>query len=107
MFTKKESSSENTPLDGESEITVLLDDETTTFKMQQNENILKAALAKDLDAPYSCQGGVCSSCLAKITEGKAIMKSNNILSKEEVDEGYVLTCEAHPTTAKITIDYDI
>ena len=107
LFTKKESSSENTALDGESEITILLDDETTTFKMQQNDNILKAALAKDLDAPYSCQGGICSSCLAKITEGKAIMKSNSILSKEEVEEGYILTCEAHPTTAKITIDYDI
>lgn len=107
LFTKKEGASKNTSLNGETEITVILDDDTTSFTMQQSDNILKAALAKDLDAPYSCQGGVCSSCLAKITEGKAIMKNNNILSDEEVEQGYILTCEAHPTTSKIVIDYDI
>jgi len=98
---------ENTKLDGKTEITILLDDETTTFTMKQEENILNAALDKDLDAPYSCQGGICSSCMAKVTEGKAIMKNNSILSDDEVAEGYILTCEAHPTTDKITIDYDI
>ena len=98
---------EHMKLDGKTEITVLLDDEKTTFTMKQEENILNAALDKDLDAPYSCQGGICSSCMAKVTEGKAIMKNNSILSDEEVAEGYILTCEAHPTTDKITIDYDI
>ncbi len=104
---KKENTMENLKLDGETEITILLDDETTSFTMKQSENILNAALDKDLDAPYSCQGGICSSCMAKVTEGKAIMKNNSILSDEEVAEGFVLTCEAHPTTDKIIIDYDV
>lgn len=97
---------ENVSLDSETEITVILDDETSTFIMKQANNILVSALQEDLDAPYSCQGGICSSCLAKVTKGKAIMKNNSILSESEVAEGYILTCEAHPTTPKITIDYD-
>ena len=92
--------------EGETEITVLLDDEESTFIMQQTDNILAASLRNDLDAPYSCQGGVCSSCLAKVTEGKAIMVKNSILTDGEVEEGLILTCQAYPTTPKITIDFD-
>jgi len=88
------------------EITILLDDVKETFTMTKEESILDAALAKGLDAPYSCQGGICTSCLAQVTEGQAIMEENSILSDEEVEEGLILTCQAHPTTAKITIDYD-
>ncbi|AOW21059.1 ferredoxin--NADP reductase [Urechidicola croceus] len=91
---------------GNTEITVVLDDEETTFVMSQKQPILNAALDEDLDAPYSCQGGVCSSCLARITEGKAIMEKNSILTDSEIEEGLILTCQAHPTTPKITIDYD-
>ncbi len=92
--------------EGTTEITVLLDDEETTFTMQQTDDILAASLRNDLDAPYSCQGGVCSSCLCKVTEGKAVMVKNSILSDDEVEEGLILACQAHPTTAKITIDFD-
>ena len=92
--------------EGNSEITVLLDDEETTFTMTQTDDILAASLRNDLDPPYSCQGGVCSSCLAKVTEGKAVMTKNSILTASEVDEGLILTCQAHPTTQKITIDFD-
>lgn len=92
--------------EGNSEITVLLDDEETTFTMAQTDDILAASLRNDLDPPYSCQGGVCSSCLAKVTEGKAVMTKNSILTASEVDEGLILTCQAHPTTQKITIDFD-
>lgn len=92
--------------EGTTEITVLLDDEETTFTMQQTDDILAASLRKDLDAPYSCQGGVCSSCLAKVTAGKAVMVKNSILTDSEVEEGLILTCQAHPTTSKITIDFD-
>lgn len=93
-------------LEGTTEITVLLDDEETTFEMPKKKLILTAALDEGLDAPYSCQGGICSSCLAKVTEGKAIMDTNSILSEEEINEGFILTCQAHPVTQKITIDYD-
>ena len=74
--------------------------------MAQTDDILAASLRNDLDPPYSCQGGVCSSCLAKVTEGKAVMTKNSILTASEVDEGLILTCQAHPTTQKITIDFD-
>jgi len=92
--------------DGETEITVVLDDEKTTFIMAQKDDILAASLRNKLDAPYSCQGGVCSSCLAKVTEGKAIMTKNQILTEEELEEGFILTCQAHPVTSEITIDFD-
>lgn len=92
--------------EGTTEITVFLDDEETTFTMQQTDDILAASLRNDLDAPYSCQGGVCSSCLCKVTEGKAVMVKNSILTDSEVEEGFVLACQAYPTTSRISIDFD-
>ncbi len=93
-------------LDGKAIVSVLLDDEKETFEMDKKETILDAALKHNLDAPYSCQGGICSSCIAKVTEGKAIMDKNTILSKDEVAQGLILTCQAHPVTDKIAVDYD-
>ena len=92
--------------EGVTEVTVLLDDEEVTFSMQQTDDLLAAALRNDVDAPYSCQGGVCSSCMCKVTEGKAVMIKNSILSESEIEEGLILACQAHPTTSKITIDFD-
>ena len=68
--------------------------------------ILDAALQKNLDVPFSCQGGVCASCIAKITNGSANMIQNNILTDSEVEEGLVLTCQAIPSSKKITVNYD-
>ncbi len=92
--------------EGATEVTILLDDEIATFTMQQTDTILAASLRNDLDAPYSCQGGVCSSCIAKITSGSATMIQNNILTDSEVEEGLVLTCQAIPETKEITVDFD-
>ena len=92
--------------DGETDVTILLDDEEITFTMSQTDNILSASLRNNVDAPYSCQGGVCSSCLAKVTEGMAVMTKNSILTDGEVKDGFVLTCQAHPTTSKIFVDFD-
>lgn len=99
-------STSSVSFEGTCEITVLVDDEETTFEMSTKNTILTAALKEGLDAPYSCQGGICSSCLAKIIEGNAIMEKNSILSETEVQEGFILTCQAHPTTQKIKVDYD-
>ncbi|NOQ92682.1 MAG: 2Fe-2S iron-sulfur cluster binding domain-containing protein [Flavobacteriaceae bacterium] len=96
----------NNDLSGNSKITIVLDDEETTLEMRKDEIILNVALAHDLDAPYSCQGGICSSCLARVVEGSAIMDKNTILDADEVEEGLILTCQAHPTTASIKIDFD-
>ena len=91
---------------GESEITMLVDDEETTLIMPQNQTILEAALANDIDAPYCCQGGVCSSCICRVTEGSAKMRQNNILTDNEVAEGLVLSCQAEPTSLLIKVDFD-
>ena len=93
-------------LDGHSKITVVVDDEETSFEMSQKQTILDAALKQGIDAPYSCQGGICSSCLARVTEGAAEMRKNSILTDSEIAEGLILTCQAHPTTATIKVDYD-
>ncbi|TDQ28547.1 ferredoxin--NADP reductase [Tenacibaculum caenipelagi] len=92
--------------DGKSEVIVMLDDEEHSFTMDKTDTILAASLRHKLDAPYSCQGGVCSSCIAKVTEGKAVMAKNSILTDDELEEGLVLTCQAHPTTQKIVVDFD-
>jgi ring-1,2-phenylacetyl-CoA epoxidase subunit PaaE len=106
---KPEETSEGTtykPASGKTKITVIVDDEETVFEMSAKQTILEAALDEDLDAPYSCQGGICSSCLARIKDGEATMVQNNILTESEVAEGLILTCQAHPTTPTITVDYD-
>lgn len=101
-----ESVNETESFDGNSEITIILDEEEETFSMPRKKSILEAALLEGLDPPYSCQGGICSSCLAMITNGRAVMDKNTILTDEEVNDGLILTCQAHPTTDKVTIDYD-
>lgn len=92
--------------EGHTKITILVDDEETTFEMSQKQTLLEAALKHGVDAPYSCQGGICSSCLARVTKGSAEMKKNSILSDDEIAEGLVLTCQAHPTSTEIFINYD-
>jgi ring-1,2-phenylacetyl-CoA epoxidase subunit PaaE len=93
-------------LEGHTKITILVDDDETTFEMSQKQTVLEAALKQGIDAPYSCQGGICSSCLARITSGTAVMKKNSILTDGEIAEGLILTCQAHPTSETLYIDYD-
>ncbi len=93
-------------LEGKTNITVLVDDEEFIFVMDQKTTILDAALEEDIDAPYSCQGGVCSSCICRITEGSAVMEKNSILTDGEIAEGLILACQAHPTSASVKIDFD-
>ena len=84
----------------------MVDDEEFTFSMDRTDVVLDVALENDIDVPYSCQGGICSSCMARITEGKAEMSKNQILTDEEIEEGFVLTCQAHPTTPTLKVDFD-
>jgi len=107
LFTSSTETSEiKEDLDGKTSITILVDDEETSFVMDQKKTILDAALEEDIDAPYSCQGGVCSSCICKITEGTAVMEKNSILTDGELEEGLVLACQAHPTSSIIKVDFD-
>lgn len=91
---------------GNAQITVMVDDEEEVFTMSKSKTILEAALAAKIDAPYSCQGGVCSSCIAKVKSGKTEMRTNNILTDSELEEGFILTCQAQPISDTIYIDYD-
>ena len=88
------------------DLTIIVDDETHQITISAKKTVLEAALENDIDAPYSCQGGVCSSCIARIKEGEATMEQNQILTDGEIAEGLILTCQAHPTTSKLVIDYD-
>ncbi len=92
--------------DGFSQVSILVDEVETTVTLAQNKTLLEAALDNDIEVPYSCQGGICSSCIARITEGSATMLKNQILTDSEVAEGLVLTCQAQPTTTVVKVDYD-
>ena len=68
--------------------------------------ILELALENDIDAPYSCQGGICSTCLARLVKGSVTMDNNQILTDDEVEEGLILTCQSRITSNQIEISYD-
>jgi ring-1,2-phenylacetyl-CoA epoxidase subunit PaaE len=106
LFTSSSHENVIQDLGGHSKITVMVDDEETTFEMSQKQTLLEAALKQGLDAPYSCQGGICSSCLARVISGTAEMTKNSILTDGEIAAGLVLTCQAHPTSETIYVDYD-
>ena len=93
-------------LEGQTQLEVTLDDEVFTLVMDKKKLVLDAVLGENIDAPYSCQGGVCSTCIARVTEGKAEMVKNQILTDSEVEEGFILTCQSHPLTTVLKIDYD-
>ncbi len=72
----------------------------------EDPSILDVALRAGMDLPYSCKGGVCSTCRAKVLEGKVRMDKNYTLEQPDIDAGYVLTCQAHPLTERVVISYD-
>jgi len=92
--------------DGKTQLEVTVDDEVFALTMNKNVIVLDAVLKENIDAPYSCQGGVCSSCIARVTEGKAAMVKNQILTDGEIEEGLILTCQAHPVTPILKVNYD-
>lgn len=90
-----------------SQVTIILDgDEQTVELASDGKSILDAAMDADLDAPFACKGAVCCTCRAKVMEGKVRMKANFALTEEEVAEGFILTCQAHPITPMVVVDYD-
>jgi ring-1,2-phenylacetyl-CoA epoxidase subunit PaaE len=106
LFTTTDNKIEVTEDGHLSQIEVLLDDETHSFTMQRNEPMLDAMLREGIDAPYSCQGGICSSCICLIEEGSAKMAKNSILTDSEISEGYSLACQAYPESARVKVNFD-
>lgn len=93
--------------DVDCEVELIIDDDTMTFSMNsKNQSILDAAQIAGADVPFACKGGVCCTCKAKILEGSAKMRVNYSLEPDEVENGYILTCQAIPTSKKILISFD-
>jgi ring-1,2-phenylacetyl-CoA epoxidase subunit PaaE len=72
----------------------------------EGQSILDAALQQGADLPYACKGGVCTTCKAKLTAGAVTMDVNWGLEPDEVEAGYILTCQAHPKTENVSVDFD-
>lgn len=85
---------------------VKLDGLTFDVPVDKGQNILDAAQAIGADVPYACKGGVCCTCRAKLIEGDVDMQANYALTKEEVAQGFILTCQAIPKTPKVAVDFD-
>lgn len=87
--------------------TVTLDGATRSFSMpREGQTILDAAIASNMDAPYSCKAGVCSTCRCKVLEGEVEMAVNHALEDYEVRAGYVLSCQSYPLTDRVVVTYD-
>lgn len=92
---------------GDATAVILLDGEEKEITIPAGTTILDAAIDNGLDAPYSCRGAVCSSCMAKLEEGEVKMKMNYILTDGEIDEGFIVTCQSTCVTDKVKVNYDI
>ncbi len=86
--------------------TITVDGVTRDVPMASGESVLEAGLRAGLDLPWSCRGGMCCTCRAKVTEGAVAMATNYSLQPWEIEAGFVLTCQSRPTGATVTVDYD-
>jgi ring-1,2-phenylacetyl-CoA epoxidase subunit PaaE len=91
---------------GDIALTVVLDGKEHHIRMGADQFVLDVAMASGLDLPFSCKGGVCATCRCKVMSGHVAMDKNFGLEKWETDKGFVLSCQARPTTASVTISYD-
>lgn len=98
------------PTDGKESVAsvqVRLDGRVYSFELPYNgKNILDASMVTGADLPFSCKGGVCCTCRAKLIEGEVHMKANYALEDWEVNEGFILTCQSHPRSNKLFVDFD-
>ena len=85
---------------------MVLDGKSHEMQMNADEHVLDVALASGLDLPYSCKGGVCCTCRAKVMQGSVVMDKNFTLEPWESDQGFVLSCQARPTSNALVISYD-
>lgn len=88
------------------QVIIICDGIEYKLDMLDDKTILELALENDIDAPYSCQGGICSTCLAKLNKGSVKMDNNQILTDDEVEDGYILSCQARPTSDEVGVNFD-
>jgi ring-1,2-phenylacetyl-CoA epoxidase subunit PaaE len=90
-----------------SDVTVVMDGRAIQMEVTADgENILDAGINQGMDLPYSCKGGVCSTCKAKLIEGEVDMDITHGLEDGEIEQGFILTCQAHPISDKVVVDFD-
>lgn len=94
-------------IEGSVALQVKLGGRSTATRMDPGMSVLDAALRVRSELPFSCKGGMCASCKARLTEGEVRMDKNYALIDSEVEAGYVLTCQAHPVTESVAVDYDV
>ncbi len=92
--------------DGVVRLTFTLEGRTTETTMLPESTVLDAALAVRAELPYSCRGGMCATCKAQLVEGEVTMDENYALVADDLAKGFVLTCQSHPVTDRIVVDYD-
>jgi len=105
LFTSNTSTIEGST-EGMATIEITADDEQFTIQTDKKITLLDAAINNDIDAPYSCKGGVCCSCICRVTEGEADMPVNNLLTDSEVAEGLILACQSYAKSDVLKIDFD-
>jgi ring-1,2-phenylacetyl-CoA epoxidase subunit PaaE len=91
---------------GDVALTIVLDGKKHQMQMSVTDKILDVALAAGLDLPYSCKGGVCCTCRAKVMQGSVEMEKNFTLEKWEAEQGFVLSCQAKPTSKEVVMSFD-
>jgi ring-1,2-phenylacetyl-CoA epoxidase subunit PaaE len=87
------------------QVRIRLDGKDYTVTVKPKDHILDAALNHGIDPPYACQEGVCCTCRAKLLSGLVALDEREGLSDEELAQGYILTCQAHPLTADVSLEY--
>jgi ring-1,2-phenylacetyl-CoA epoxidase subunit PaaE len=108
MARAKKSQPDGTQKKRSSQVTIKLDGREVTIDipLQEEVTILDAALAQGADLPFACKGGMCCTCKAKLVSGEVMMDVHWGLEEEEVEQGYILTCQSYPKTEKLVVDFD-
>jgi 3-ketosteroid 9alpha-monooxygenase subunit B len=87
-------------------VTIKLDRKKTSVPRVAGETLLESARRAGLSPPFSCEAGNCGTCMAKLIEGAATMRTNDVLEDDEIADGYILTCQAVPDTPSILVEYE-
>jgi ferredoxin len=91
--------------EGPTRVTIELDGRTGTTDHRPGTTILQTARQLGMAAPYSCEAGNCATCMARLAEGEVTMHVNDVLTEDEVAEGWILTCQSVPTTTEVRVVY--
>ena len=87
-------------------ITFKVDGVEKTIQSDRGKTLLDSAIENNIDAPYSCKGGACATCIAKLKSGEVELEQNYILTDSEIEEGLIITCQAYPASEEVYVDVD-